>query len=77
MTSDISVFGAGGHAKVVIDAWRAAGGSVAAIWDDDPAIIGTHVMGVRVIGSLDDMADKRGPIMPVIGNNRARFSQYR
>lgn len=50
--------GAGGHAKNVIDAvlatdrWR-----VSALLDQDPATWGTSVLGVRVLGNADLLAD--------------------
>lgn len=74
MSISIHVFGAGGHAKVVIDAWQAGGGSVAGIWDDNPASAGARLIGVPVLGSREmiDATDPL-PVAPAIGNNRARF----
>lgn len=46
----LTIFGAGGHAKVVMDAFLAAGGSPGAITllDGDPALHGTMIMGATV-----------------------------
>ncbi len=44
--------GAGGHAKVLVDALRAAGGvDLAGLLDPDPARAGAEVLGVPVLGS--------------------------
>jgi UDP-perosamine 4-acetyltransferase len=42
--------GAGGHAKVLIDALRASGRAVYGLVDADPALIGQSVLGVPVLG---------------------------
>ncbi len=67
------VLGAGGHAKVVLSTLLAAGLSVDGLFDDDPQKQGLYVLGVKVIGTIED-AKKRTPARGVlaIGNNRAR-----
>lgn len=50
----IVVFGAGGHAKVVVDLLFALGGYDVLLVDDDPRKAGTGVLGVRVEGSCED-----------------------
>ncbi|MDK2897770.1 MAG: hypothetical protein PWP04_1890 [Candidatus Atribacteria bacterium] len=67
------VFGAGGHAKVVVSTLLAAGLSIDGLFDDDPQKQGFCVLGAKVIGTIED-AKKRGPAQGVlaIGNNQAR-----
>jgi sugar O-acyltransferase (sialic acid O-acetyltransferase NeuD family) len=52
--------GAGGHARVVIDTLRALGGwDVVALLDRDPALAGTTILGVRVLGDDGKLGDVR------------------
>lgn len=53
MTLPVIVLGAGGHAKVVVDALLAAGVAVAGLVDPDPQLSGQDVLGVPVLGSDD------------------------
>ncbi|OAN55001.1 acetyltransferase [Magnetospirillum moscoviense] len=46
----VFVIGAGGHAKVVIDALRRAGTTVDGLVDADPGRVGSTVLGVPVLG---------------------------
>lgn len=48
------VFGAGGHAKVVISALNANGLKVMGIFDDNTELHGKKVMGVPVLGTFND-----------------------
>ncbi len=67
------VFGAGGHAKVVLSTLLVAGCAVEGLFDDDPRKLGTEVLGVRVLGTVDDalrMAPARGVLG--VGSNRSR-----
>ena len=67
------VFGAGGHAKVVISTLRRRGFFVEAIYDDDPKHHGRTVHGVPVVGDTSDYASgprRRGLI--AIGSNAVR-----
>lgn len=69
----IYVFGAGGHAKVVLSTLLAAGCAVEGLFDDDPRKLGTQVLGVRVLGTVDGalrMAPARGVL--AVGSNQAR-----
>ena len=74
----IWIAGAGGHAKVVIETARAAGGFLlVGVLDDDPDRIGTEVLGVPVRGAIDAATvDRLGMtnVMMVLaaGDNRAR-----
>ncbi|GGI75362.1 acetyltransferase [Polymorphobacter multimanifer] len=74
--TDIFVFGAGGHAKVVIEAIRAAMPHAAiGVLDDDPGNRGRRLLGVEVVGGRDHaVAHPRVPIVPAIGANGARWA---
>ncbi|MEN3001406.1 MAG: acetyltransferase [Armatimonadota bacterium] len=69
------VIGAGGHAKVGISTARALGYTVAAIYDDDPAKWGKQLMGVPIVGGIQqaikDFKNFTGAIV-AIGDNRTR-----
>jgi sugar O-acyltransferase (sialic acid O-acetyltransferase NeuD family) len=67
----VHVFGAGGHAKVVIDALRALLGDGIAVrlFDDNPARVGSSVAGI-VIEPVADLAE--GFFHVAIGTNAVR-----
>lgn len=46
----IIVLGAGGHARVLIDALLASSAVIAGIVDPDPSLVGTTILGVKVLG---------------------------
>lgn len=48
--TDVAVYGAGGHAKVVADALLSEGARVIAFLDDAPALAGARRLGVEVHG---------------------------
>lgn len=75
----VVVLGAGGHAKVVVSTLRAAGAEVVAIYDDDSRRAGTSVLGVAVLGVLDQAASSGHPGILGIGDNaaRARLAAHR
>lgn len=77
--TDIFVFGAGGHAKVVIEAIRAATpDAVIGVIDDNAANWGKSLLGVPVVGGRDHAAAHRGiPLVPAIGNNQSRLAVMR
>jgi sugar O-acyltransferase (sialic acid O-acetyltransferase NeuD family) len=68
------LFGAGGHAKVILDALVRAGRSVDGVLDDDPASTGRLLAGLLVVGTRDVLTGKwsGAAVMPAIGNNTAR-----
>lgn len=76
MKEQIFVFGASGHAKVVIDIIEQQGlYEIAFLADDDPALRGTLVYGYQVIGGKDDLLArgiKHGIV--AIGSNNARHA---
>ncbi len=71
------VWGAGGHAKVVIDAMRVGkdGDCRIVLIDDDPTLRGKRILGAIVEGGNDwlDRQDRTDcVIVPAIGDNRHR-----
>ena len=72
-----SVVGAGGHAKVVVDALLASGREVLGFYDDNPALRGAEpIPGVRVLGDTKDLPGGlekgNGVVILAIGENRVR-----
>jgi sugar O-acyltransferase (sialic acid O-acetyltransferase NeuD family) len=74
MKEQIFVFGASGHAKVVIDVIEQQGlYDIAFLADDDPELKGLSVYGYDVCGGKEELLAgniRRGLV--AIGNNRAR-----
>ncbi|WP_411037488.1 NeuD/PglB/VioB family sugar acetyltransferase [Shinella sp. BYT-45] len=75
-TERIHLFGAGGHAKVVIDALRAAHGDgvEVAVFDDDPARVGTAIAGVTVEPAASLAPGERFHV--AIGTNAVRSRRF-
>ena len=73
MGRGILVLGAGGHAKVVVATLLAAGRAVLGLLDDNRSRRNTAVLGVPVLGAIDDF-ERLGPAGAVIaiGDNKAR-----
>lgn len=73
----IFVYGAGGHAKVVIDIIEREGRyEVAFLVDDDPALKGSEVYGYPVIGGKEALPARREEVcggIVAIGSNSARM----
>lgn len=60
--AELWIFGAGGHAKVVIDCATSAGFSVVGVFDDDATLQGQRIAGAPVIGgrhSVDELLEAR------------------
>lgn len=74
----VFVFGASGHAKVVIDIVERAGGArIDCIVDDDPARHGARMLGYEVVGGREALLARRrsaGTGIVAIGANPARRS---
>ncbi len=69
----LTIVGAGGHAKVVLATARAAGFTDVALVDDDPARHGSEVLGVPVGGaSAAALADAGAAAVLAIGDNEVR-----
>lgn len=67
---NITVIGAGGHAKAVIATLQAAGHTVVQLLDDDPARWGSHLLDVEITGPVDLAAGRCAFI--AIGGNTGR-----
>ena len=81
LPNDIVVIGAGGHAKVVIATVRAAGGDVAAAYDDDQRRWGESILGVEIRDALRDyvasrLARRRLVNARVMQADARRFMRY-
>lgn len=74
----IFVFGASGHAKVVIDIIeRERRYDIVFLVDDDPSLKGTDFYGYRVIGGKSELLSERVQVkggIVAIGNNRVRMN---
>lgn len=57
MTRPVIVLGAGGHAKVLIDALQARSIPIRGILDSDPAKRGAEILGVPVLGTDEKLAE--------------------
>lgn len=67
------VLGAGGHGKVTVGTLQAAGQEVAAVLDDDPARRGELLLGVEVVGSIEQLGSPaRVAAVAGVGDNRSR-----
>jgi len=60
MRLPVIILGAGGHAKVLVDALLASSSVIAGVVTPDSALAGTFLLGVPVLGG-DDFVDKYGP----------------
>jgi sugar O-acyltransferase (sialic acid O-acetyltransferase NeuD family) len=67
----VHVIGAGGHAKVVIATLRASGVDDLVAWDDDPRKIGTSVLGIKVLGRIEECPAGVSAVV-AIGENDVR-----
>ena len=69
----IVVLGAGGHAQVVVATLRECGLAVAGMFDDDSKKWGQSVLGVPVLGGLDEIPNS-SEVWGVcgVGSNRTR-----
>jgi sugar O-acyltransferase (sialic acid O-acetyltransferase NeuD family) len=71
------IYGAGGHAKVIVDIVHACGDfEIAGLIDDNPNKVGEKLLGEEVIGTFSDLVRLCSEDMGIIlgiGENRARF----
>lgn len=78
MSEKIFIFGASGHAKVVIDAVRCNENfDIALLVDDDPVRLDTELLGYRVIGGRKKLAEFRSEVksgIVAIGDNALRLA---
>lgn len=72
----VLVFGASGHAKVVMDVIEKSGVFfVSAVADDNPALKGTSIYGYTVMGGRQELSEQRlklAQAVVAIGHNRIR-----
>jgi len=78
MSERFAIIGAGGHAKVVVDALLASGQEVKGFYDDNPNLLEVEpVPGVKVLGSMKDLPEglEKGKdvFILAIGENRVRY----
>ena len=75
---NIFVFGASGHAKVVIDIIERQGlNDIVFLVADDPAMKGSKFYGYHIVGGRQELIDARDQIfggIVAIGSNRARIA---
>lgn len=70
----VYVFGAGGHAKVVVATLLEMGATVQGLFDDDPATWGKELLGAGVLGPISDAANMKGEAGVIaVGDNSARL----
>jgi UDP-perosamine 4-acetyltransferase len=55
--SKVVLLGGGGHCKVVIDHLQLSGVKVVGILDDNPKTAGKEILGCRVIGPIEQLAE--------------------
>ncbi|QQB36598.1 acetyltransferase [Achromobacter deleyi] len=75
-TSQVLIVGAGGHAKVVLDALLLMGGYSPVVIDDNPALDGTTLLHVGVRAPLDDSMFRDQYFHIAIGSNIARAKLF-
>jgi acetyltransferase EpsM len=78
MPERFAVVGAGGHAKVVVDALFASGHEVLGFYDDNPALLGVEpIPGVKVLGDTKDLPGelekRKSVVILAVGENRIRY----
>lgn len=67
------VIGSGGQALVVIGTCRAAGIAVEAVYDDDPTRWGKDLMGVPILGPVEEIRQRSDyPVVIGVGDARSR-----
>jgi sugar O-acyltransferase (sialic acid O-acetyltransferase NeuD family) len=72
VADSVFVVGAGGHAKVVVDALQSVGLDVTGLLDDDPELHGTRVLGVPVLGGTLRAIGSEAALVHGIGDNETR-----
>lgn len=68
----LRILGAGGHAKVALEAWRSTGGVIGALYDDDRGLHEQTILGVEIVGKTGDAIGAPDPLHVAIGDNGAR-----
>jgi sugar O-acyltransferase (sialic acid O-acetyltransferase NeuD family) len=76
------IYGAGGHAKVIVDILHQCRDfEIAGLIDDNPEKVGEKLLGEEVIGTFSDLvrlsSEDMGLTLLAIGDNRTRFYVWR
>ena len=73
------VFGAGGHARVVIDALEQCGIGIAGVYDDNPSLQGQSCVGHLVVGQRAELLSRPDnlPAVVAIAKNQLRWEVVR
>jgi sugar O-acyltransferase (sialic acid O-acetyltransferase NeuD family) len=72
-TERLTLIGAGGHAKVVLDAYRLDHPhAVVQVRDDDPAKCGVRLLGLAIETPIGELQNLAGACHVAIGDNAAR-----
>lgn len=77
MSERYAIVGAGGHAKVVLDALLASGHEVLGLYDDNPMLLGVEpIPGVKVLGDTKALQKRLeegdGAVILAVGENSVR-----
>lgn len=64
------IFGASGHAKVIVDILRLSGVDISGFFDDDP--LKKELMSIPVLGPIDNFDPELGIAFVAIGDNLSR-----
>lgn len=70
MATKITLFGASGHGKVILDILQEAGEEIHVLYDDHPKQ--SHLLGVPVLHSSQRIPNSSEVILISIGNNKVR-----
>jgi sugar O-acyltransferase (sialic acid O-acetyltransferase NeuD family) len=73
--SDLLLYGAGGHAKAVLDVALRLGHRVVGLLDDNPALHGTSLWTLPILGGFAELEQRRGSdalLFLAVGANDAR-----
>jgi sugar O-acyltransferase (sialic acid O-acetyltransferase NeuD family) len=67
------VFGAGGHAKVVVGTLLELGAVVEGLFDDQPDMWGKDVLGAKILGPITEATQMKGEVGVIaVGDNLTR-----
>ena len=76
---EIIIIGAGGHAKVVAEAWKSKNETINGFYDDNSSLHGRTVLGHPVLGNSDaikDLAPNKLLLGLGIGENKSRCEYF-
>lgn len=70
--NEVSIIGAGGHAKVVISTLQACGCAINAIYDDNPTLWNSSIWNIPIVGGTHLLANEETYAIIAIGDNKTR-----